>query len=198
MTKKFIACEDCLEWTDEQRCARDCFTCKGRGIIRDPDQLLCNNCGGKMCPAKPDMNWQLPNGLYNASVAGDYSSTHLHDCTVYEFSLCEFCLRIMFNCFQIPPTVYDEDKSISYMTYENDKELYDYQQWARGPSYKEAYLNKKCNAKKECSEIAAYTILNNTESYSIDCCCEQHKGRYDRSFSYKLVPFIPDTLKSFV
>ena len=77
---------------------------------------LCNACG--LSTALPDYDGppgivEYPGGLIGAAVDGGFSSTPgngwgaLDDCTVYSFSLCEFCCDALMATFVIPPVVRD-------------------------------------------------------------------------------------------
>lgn len=77
-------------------------------IIED---IICNNCGNS-CRAwrsKDDVEIHDAYGLIETKVSGGYDSTELCDMTSYSFSLCEPCLKQMFDAFKIPPTVFDHD-----------------------------------------------------------------------------------------
>ena len=63
--------------------------------------ILCNKCG-KSCIA--DSGGCVNRcGLIEASVHGNYSSPKLWDDVVYTFSICEECLRELFDNFEIHP-----------------------------------------------------------------------------------------------
>lgn len=70
--------------------------------VQIPD---CNMCG-EACGV-PEFGHRL--GLIQCAVSGGYDSTPgnghgaLDDLTVYEFSLCEFCLDWLFTRFRRPP-----------------------------------------------------------------------------------------------
>lgn len=73
--------------------------------------ILCNKCGGT-CMVREEKS--LPEdhphrrifyGLLEKELWGGYESTHLDDLTAYRFSLCEGCLRKMFDSFKIPVEV---------------------------------------------------------------------------------------------
>ena len=126
---KFIQCPRCtilrssrtLEDTIE---ASTCHQCSGTGFIRSRESYICNQCGGPLCTqdypdgydTSKDPDFYTPNGLVEHSITGGYSSTELMDLTTYTFSLCERCLRNLFNQFKIPPhvSVYNYDKDCSY------------------------------------------------------------------------------------
>jgi hypothetical protein len=57
--------------------------------------VLCNKCGSTCFPNDA----QEPYGLIEAEVIGGYFSTSLQDCMRYKFSLCEKCLKELFDSF---------------------------------------------------------------------------------------------------
>lgn len=70
--------------------------------------VLCNLCG-LSCSLTSDNGTQLElAGLIDARVLGGYHSTPgnghgaLDDMTELHFSLCEFCLDWLFQCFRVP------------------------------------------------------------------------------------------------
>jgi hypothetical protein len=194
----FIDCEFCEDWKQEKKIKESCPCCAGRGKIQNPEEHLCNNCGSRMHPPKSDPNWQFPNGLSRAKVVGDYSSTHLTDDVIYRFSICEFCLRLMFNNFVIPPALSDNRADAIEFDYKLDKTNYEYEQWRQSGGFSQAYKNRKCNAVKDCINSAIYTILHGSDTFDEKCACEEHVSEYRNYKWYKIVPFIPDTLKAFV
>lgn len=60
--------------------------------------VLCNKCG-ESCKSEMGSFY----GLIEAVVTGGYESSHLGDCTVYKFSLCEGCLQSIFDTFKHDP-----------------------------------------------------------------------------------------------
>lgn len=81
-----------------------CRSCKGTGILRTRESWVCNACGGCLCP-NDSANHDVPFGLVEAKVSGGYSSPALSDCTNYAFSICEVCLRKIFEGFLIKPKI---------------------------------------------------------------------------------------------
>ena len=81
-----------------------CRTCRGTGIVRTRESWVCNACGGCLCPGDPG-NHDVPHGLVETKVSGGYSSPALSDCTNYKFSICETCLRKIFDGFAIKPEI---------------------------------------------------------------------------------------------
>ena len=98
-------------------------------IITD---VLCNMCGESCLASEhkalPD---EHPNrrefyGLIEKEISGGYSSTHLGDMTSYRFSLCEGCLRKVFDSFKIPVEVKTEYTPDYVPETELDKHLASY------------------------------------------------------------------------
>jgi len=63
------------------------------------DDIICNNCGKSLSGPEPGDFY----GLVETMVRGGYSSDGLVDGEIYTFSLCETCLKKMFDAFKIPP-----------------------------------------------------------------------------------------------
>jgi uncharacterized protein with PIN domain len=66
------------------------------------DDILCNQCGNSLKPARND-NFH---GLIEAEVFGGYGAT-LGDQEMYKFSICEPCLRKLFAGFVLPVEHWD-------------------------------------------------------------------------------------------
>lgn len=65
------------------------------------DDVFCNMCS-ESCK-KPDCGPNSdPHGLIEKSVRGSYYSRELDDMSEYTFSICESCLKKLFDRFQIP------------------------------------------------------------------------------------------------
>ena len=62
------------------------------------DDILCNQCG-ESCQDSADMNYE---GLIETVVQGGYAAK-LGDMDSYVFSICEDCLRKLFEGFKHPP-----------------------------------------------------------------------------------------------
>lgn len=60
------------------------------------DDIICNKCG-RSCKDSSEMNYE---GLLEISVEGGYASI-LGDTVKYTFSLCEECLKELFESFKI-------------------------------------------------------------------------------------------------
>lgn len=197
---KYVVCQSCINWDDDQRINKDCYLCKGKRIVKDPEERFCNKCAGRLCPTKGNINYQSPDGLVDAKVVGGPESTHLSDMVAYHFSLCELCLRHLFNECLIPPEVqeYNSSNFDDIISYQTDRDQYEYSEWKKTDKFIENYKNKICNCAKDCKNEAKFTILNGSQTFSEDCCCEPHKENYKNHNWVKLVPFISNTLKSFI
>ena len=68
-------------------------------------EILCNKCG-KTCIAGRDDGIDDGYGLIEITVRGGYWSPSLYDDVSYTFSICEECLRELFDNFVIPPRTY--------------------------------------------------------------------------------------------
>lgn len=199
----YVECHRC-KWHLENNTDRDwdkypCDRCDNTRTIINPEEVLCNMCGEGMCHniETPSGRWSTndPYGLYNAKVTGGYESYHLCDMTAYTFSFCEKCLRQLFNQCKIKPFVSDYG-SLEKGGYERDLEIYEYRLWKDAGCHHQAYLNRRCNFVKDCSNKAIYTQLIN-DHFTEDCCCEEHKDLWCYSNS-RLTKFIPDVLKPFL
>lgn len=71
------------------------------------EDVLCNMCGSS-CGIKLGETKEYY-GLIEITVSGGYASPKLGDCSLYRFSICEYCLDELFNKFKIPV----EEPSIS-------------------------------------------------------------------------------------
>src|SRR5271163_4556843 len=132
-----VSCEESRRTGDFEVAIR-CHGCKGTGIKRKNDSYPCNGCGGDLCAGG------YPHGLVEHTVSGGYSSTHLLDCTTYGFSLCEACLRRLFETFKIPPTIG------AYMvgeveTYAEERKLYLWNIWHAAGGHIEKAKTGLCN-----------------------------------------------------
>jgi len=77
---------------------------EGRAIIH------CNKCGADCQKFATNVNKEKFSvgyyGLIDAEVRGGYESTELSDCVEYKFSLCEKCIKELFDSFKNPPKIY--------------------------------------------------------------------------------------------
>jgi hypothetical protein len=107
--KKYKPCADCAQarangaWAD----AITCRACDGKGAVRTRESWVCNRCGGCLCPSVESLNREIPHGLVDVTVSGGYDSPAFSDGTTYQFSICETCLRALFDGFKLPPMISD-------------------------------------------------------------------------------------------
>lgn len=101
-------CLDCAPYREtEPARAMECRRCRGTGRRRKASSYVCNKCGEGLCPAFESHGFTDAYGLVEAEVDGGYFSDDLSDMTVYVFSLCERCLRGIFDACKVPPLVVD-------------------------------------------------------------------------------------------
>jgi hypothetical protein len=168
------------------------------------EEVLCNMCGESCCPNEevPSGTWRsdTPHGLIRANVTGGYDSYHLFDLTEYIFSFCEKCLRKLFIQCAIKPKIHyvlADGNPFEKGSWEKDIEAYEYRVWRDDGGHHQAYLNKFCNRKKNCSNRAIYTVLISSD-FSEECVCEEHKDSWGHVINAELVPFISNGLKAFL
>lgn len=160
-------------------------------------------CGECLCPHEEKISgkWSsvYPHGLVDASVQGGYESYHLLDMSVYNFSICEKCLRVLFNQFKIPPEVIDKTYGIDddRDEWEFDQRAYEYRVWKDSGAHHEAYMNRRCNAVKDCPNRAEWTIRISGD-FTEDCACDEHKNAAHNCSNCTKVKFIPNVLKLFL
>lgn len=70
---------------------------------KEQPKLLCNGCGEDQVSSETGEVYGLPLTYYRTG----YYSKDLPDGKRYGFSLCERCLKILFQEFAIPPTEED-------------------------------------------------------------------------------------------
>jgi len=156
---------------------------------------LCNLCGESMSIEGSIYDENHSFGLIDAKVSGEYSSYHLSDYTIYNFSLCEKCLRQLFVQCKIKPDL-KIDNEIE--TFEKDQFEYEYKVWKNEGYHHKAYVNGKCNYAKDCPNKAMYSHFYN-DKFTEDCSCEEHKINMTYILpGYSLRPFISNTLKPFI
>jgi len=198
----YVLCQRCDNWDEAYRSKQICPACKNTKQVIDPQERLCNLCSGCVCPIGTH-NEQFSHGLFEAEVSGGYDSYHLLDTTNYKFSLCEKCLRNIFIQCKIPPTIssymggtYEENQS-DEEKWKEDQQCYEYRVWRDDGGYHQAYLDRKCNAVKECPNEALYTVLHYGD-FSEDSLCDAHKDKKNHYSGYSLTKFIPNVLKPFL
>ena len=204
----FVTCQAC-EWQVVGQPNRDwvkhpCSKCKNTRQVIDPREILCNLCGGCMCPIGTH-NEQYPHGLFEARVTGGYDSTHLFDLNTYIFSFCEECLRKLFIQCKIKPLVYDTNISTGGLegeyTWEADQKNYEERMWQDSDAPHQAYLAKICNQYKDCNKEAVYSLFYDWEEeglkFTEKTACEDHKPIWPSSGAIAK-PYVPHKLKPFL
>ena len=194
--EKYISCTECDDWDFDKRQEDVCRYCNNAQLRLNPILLLCNLCGGPMCPEpQPNRNeYVVPRGLYRSVICGAYDSPHLSDNISYEFNLCELCLRKLFAQCIIPPKM----GGYGYSTYQEDQQDYEYAMSLKNGKHHQAYLDGKCNQIISCPNDAIYTIMYPKGEFTEQATCEDHKHRHYYEGEIDLVKFIPNVLKPFI
>lgn len=211
----YVECTRC-KWQIEQNLVTDrdwdkdpCSRCNNTRLMINPKEILCNMCGESMCHeiTVPSGKWitDSPYGLFETSVVGGYESYHLFDMSRYTFSFCEKCLRQLFMQCKIKPQVHDMCFAENLFgplvvrseeSWDKDQACYEYRVWLDDGGHHQAYLDGKCNNKKDCPNKALYTLLHNDTEFTENSFCEEHKdNKYGNS---TLTKFIPNVLKPFL
>lgn len=149
-------------------------------MVRNPDSYICNRCGECMY-IKP--NWG-PHGLIDARVSGGDASPHLLDFVRYKFSLCEKCLRALFDEFKVAPEIHDGRGGTT--TYAEENARYKRWQWRKGKGHIEKLSTGLCNATIECDKAAEWRVFT-SGSLTDDACCEEHRS----FFQYANTLYVP-------
>jgi len=198
-----VDCNYCKDWDDKRRMYSECSVCHGKQQVPDPKELLCNLCGECMCPLGTH-NEQCPHGLFEAKVTGRYDSYHLLDLNTYIFSFCEKCLRKLFIQCKIKPLVYDTNIVTGELEgeygWDQDQESYEEILWRNSDGPHQAYLNKKCNQRKNCNNDAIYSMFYNSElelRFTEETSCEEHKPFF-RPANKIAKPYVSPKLKPFL
>jgi hypothetical protein len=176
-------CPECADkralglWSSAQRC----HGCKGTGITRVRQSYVCNQCGGSLCldESRSHFHHAVPHGLVEQTVSGGYESDHLSDCTTYTFSMCERCLRTLFDAFKVPPTIG------SYMvsgntTYAEDADWYRFKIWRDAGGQLDKLRTGKCNAKQHCDKAQVWRHMLSGH-LTVEATCDEHKIEYANS-----------------
>lgn len=168
----------------------DCHMCRGKGTIRDPASHVCNACGGSMLPEFPEwwlkrhggadgdgglVERRFPLGLVDAQVTGGYDSRHIFDLTTYEWSMCEGCLRTMFNGFKVPPYVADaiRGSSKSYK-YEDDRKYWEFRVWKDSGNGLAWAKRGGCNGSLRCSNATTHRRYTSGSISGDESLCDEH------------------------
>lgn len=166
----YKACEGCEGFRESGQLdkAVGCAYCKGTGIVVAPESYVCNMCGGGMVG---DCGNIL--GLAGARVSGGPDSDGLSDMMSYRFSICEKCLRSMFEKFKVPvqPKGYggfDDEEWETHLEYLRRRDW----QWAGGREKK--YPTGLCTFDKKCRNKGKWLYLC-SDRPNADHFCEKHK-----------------------
>ena len=183
-TSNYLACTICAESRAQGRfdSAKSCHQCNGYGFYRE---YTCNSC------ADPT---PIPRGqgIRGLVVSGGYDSQHLTDCTTYEFSVCEKCVRGLFGIFKEPPAL-DGYLGNAAGTYAKDLEYYKFSQWKKAGGQKEKLLTGICNATEECQNPAIWRHFTSS-ILKEESVCDEHKDGFSNSL-FVLVKDIDEALR---
>lgn len=97
-------------------------------------------------------------GLVECSVDGCYDSTHLADTMSYKFSMCEGCLKKLFDSFAIPPAV-SSYMGAGYESYQEIEEANKKHEWFNGGAAQKLSTGL-CNATEECAGNAEFFLVD--------------------------------------
>ncbi len=148
--------------------------------VEKPEKF-CNKCGNSCRP--PYKDWTDNYGLIDATVSGGYCSTYLNDCTVYKFTLCEKCLRHLFQTFEKPPQVGDYTPGIDgadweVISYKDDMESLRWRLWRSTDGHIHKAMTGYCNGRRECHNVATLTQLFSGHDSGCRVCtdekCQSH------------------------
>lgn len=135
--------------------ATQCTPCGGTGIVLAGERLRCNGCGGTL--SNDFCKEHEVVGLPLVKVDGQYQSTHLNELHTYSFSICEICLRKMFESFVIPPKVLTFAKG--EITYEEDLDKHRQNLWLNEKGDLQKLSTGLCNRTKDCPNRAEFREL---------------------------------------
>lgn len=183
MESKHEACPRCkdVRASGDFTRALNCHDCGGKGLRRVPASYVCNQCGGPLCPAvhESNPNGSVPHGLVEKEVVGGYESEHIFDCTGYKFSLCEKCLRTMFDGFKVPPEVRHYSIGVigdtgTQEAYAADAEWYRHRLWERAGGPAKKLETGLCNGREHCQNPAKWRHFL-SDSMTHEAYCDEHK-----------------------
>jgi hypothetical protein len=198
---KYEPCDRCsgARAENDYKRALACRLCKGTGYAPAIGETPCNGCGGTMASGTRPDDRQVPQGIYQYEISGDYDSPALSDMTTYTFSMCEHCLRTWFEGCKVPPKTERYDlvgiRPNELEDYAADHESYKYQQWKENLGYANAHLHGICNQTRSCGKPAKWTVAL-SESLTDHCLCDDHKDSWSGCTNGAIVPFVPDALWS--
>lgn len=92
--------DEALDWWKESHKVWE--DCHKRIWLKNHKDIRCNKCG-ESCLVFSSLSLAPQSyGLINTSVSGGYYSSHLVDGVTYNFSICEKCLKEIFEGFKVP------------------------------------------------------------------------------------------------
>lgn len=175
---KHKICHSCEDYrsSGEFSLALNCSRCKGTGIVRDVTSYICNGCGKNPCLKAHTDSEGEPYGIIDYKYSDAYASDALTDGTTYTFSLCEDCLRILFDGFVVPPNVGNYLPG-GFDSYAEEKAYSIQRKWERGNGPQEKFLAGLCNQFEGCKNLAAFRKFSGYKALTDDVCCFDHIGQ---------------------
>lgn len=166
------------------------------------DKNICNKCGKSLIPNDiHEAISESPCGLIDAEVTGGYFSEGLLDLNNYKFSICEICLRKLFNEFKIPPEVNEINSNfdgslstLKHVDWLKDQEIFELQEWKENGGSSRAYLKGLCNQIKDCPNKASYSIKLSDELTNY-CMCNTHKDGWGNCINAEIISFDSSWIK---
>lgn len=185
MTSLYEKCPSCAELREagDFESVLKCCSCKGTGLRRRDNSFRCNRCGGAM-GVPHDAS---PYGLVEQTVSGAYLSTHLLDTTTYTFSLCELCLRCLFDECVIPPTIGSYMGAPAERDYAEERASYEWHTWRGADGHRPRVREGRCNQTIACESPATIWMIS-SDGLTDEVSCEEHAKRCSSS-SYYEVPY---------
>ena len=172
------SCAEAREGADLTSALR-CHPCRGTGVVRRADSFRCNRCGGTMGVRDE----ARPHGLVEQTVSGGYSSEHLLDTTTYTFSLCEACLRRLFDECVVPPTIGAYMGGPAEQSYAEERVAYEWHAWRRVGGHRPRVREGRCNQVVACDARATLWMVS-SHGLTDEVACEGHGGRCGYSNYY--------------
>ncbi len=130
------------------------------------------------------MGLPSPMGLVEARVSGGFESEHLFDMTSYTFSMCEACLRELFDACKIGPKISGYGGSEGE-TYADDAEQYRSKKWRAAGGHLLKLEQGLCNELESCPNKAKWRYFVSHDMTN-EAFCDEHKRGCGNSH---LIPF---------
>lgn len=168
---EFEICPECLQYREDGHwtLALDCRSCEGKGIRRKPGTTLCNQCGGLLRDAPPKCS---PDEAFEISVSAGFDSWHLLDGTTYTYSMCEECLRKLFQNFAIKPRCrsYIHGEEVDFSV---DEARYQDRLWTKSGGKAAKLKQGLCNYNAACTAAARWAHV--MDELRGEALCDEHK-----------------------